>query len=287
LSYAGQVLRVKGSDLRPKRQFGQIGAELIGSPSPQADAEVVIMAAAALTDLGVPNMSVDLGIPTLATAICSAFKIDLSTEAKHLRAALNQKDAPAIEALSEILGAEASQLFATLLKSVGPADKALKTLNKLKLPKIAQAELQNLSAVIACLKDRAPDLTITVDPVETRGYEYHTGPTFTFFALGVRGEIGRGGRYLANNINGDDSPETATGVSLFIDTILRALPEPAPQDRIYVAAAMPGDAQKLRNDGWVVVEFFDEDNSNIDEQAKLAGCTHFWNGRDISTVTKS
>ena len=25
LSYAGQVLRVKGSDLRPKRQFGQIG----------------------------------------------------------------------------------------------------------------------------------------------------------------------------------------------------------------------------------------------------------------------
>ena len=30
LSYAGQVLRVKGSQLRPERQFGQAGIELIG-----------------------------------------------------------------------------------------------------------------------------------------------------------------------------------------------------------------------------------------------------------------
>ena len=30
LSYAGQVLRIKSSNLRPQRQFGQVGAELIG-----------------------------------------------------------------------------------------------------------------------------------------------------------------------------------------------------------------------------------------------------------------
>ena len=30
LSYAGQVLRVRGSEVRPERQFGQAGAELIG-----------------------------------------------------------------------------------------------------------------------------------------------------------------------------------------------------------------------------------------------------------------
>ncbi|MBX9634247.1 MAG: ATP phosphoribosyltransferase regulatory subunit, partial [Magnetospirillum sp.] len=33
LSYAGQVLRVKGSQLRPERQFGQAGIELIGNDS--------------------------------------------------------------------------------------------------------------------------------------------------------------------------------------------------------------------------------------------------------------
>src|SRR5438067_6190667 len=31
LSYAGQVLRVNGSEIRPERQHGQVGAELIGA----------------------------------------------------------------------------------------------------------------------------------------------------------------------------------------------------------------------------------------------------------------
>ena len=34
LSYAGQVLRVKGSEIRPERQIGQVGAELIGGSGP-------------------------------------------------------------------------------------------------------------------------------------------------------------------------------------------------------------------------------------------------------------
>jgi ATP phosphoribosyltransferase regulatory subunit len=287
LSYAGQVLRVKGSDLRPKRQFGQIGAELIGSSSPQADAEVVFMAAAALTDLRVPNLSIDLGLPTLVTTICSAFEIDLSAEGSSLRAALNQKDAPAIEALSGTFGPEPCALFGALLKAVGPADKALATLQEIEFPKEAAAELANLAAVIACLKDRAPDLTITIDPVETRGYEYHTGVTFTFFALNVRGEIGRGGRYLANDTNGNGAPETATGVSLFIDTILRALAKPSPTDRVCVAASKPEVALELRKKGWIVVEHFEENNLITEQHASQSGCTHFWDGDQVAPLIKS
>src|SRR5439155_12102766 len=36
LSYAGQVLRVKGSEIRPERQIGQVGGELIGAEGPPA-----------------------------------------------------------------------------------------------------------------------------------------------------------------------------------------------------------------------------------------------------------
>src|SRR5580692_12745911 len=53
LSYAGDVLRVKGSQLRPERQFVQVGAELIGAPSVAADVEVVRLAADALAAIGV------------------------------------------------------------------------------------------------------------------------------------------------------------------------------------------------------------------------------------------
>src|SRR6266852_6697254 len=60
LSYAGQVLRVKGSNLRPERQVGQAGVELIGSDSARADAEVILLAAEALSALDVRHLSIDL-----------------------------------------------------------------------------------------------------------------------------------------------------------------------------------------------------------------------------------
>src|SRR5579863_4965177 len=75
LSYAGQVLRVKGSEVRPERQFGQIGGELIGAEGPAADVEVIAVAGEALASAGVPNLSVDLTMPTLVPAIAEAFDI--------------------------------------------------------------------------------------------------------------------------------------------------------------------------------------------------------------------
>jgi ATP phosphoribosyltransferase regulatory subunit len=44
LSYAGQCLRVRGSQLAPDRQVAQAGVELIGHDSPQADAEAIVVA---------------------------------------------------------------------------------------------------------------------------------------------------------------------------------------------------------------------------------------------------
>ena len=64
LCYGGQVLRVKGNQLRSKRQLTQAGVELIGAKSPAADAEVILMAVSALSSLGIHEVSVDLGLPS-------------------------------------------------------------------------------------------------------------------------------------------------------------------------------------------------------------------------------
>jgi ATP phosphoribosyltransferase regulatory subunit len=284
LSYAGQVLRVKGSNLRPKRQFGQIGVEMIGSFSPKADAEVILMAAEALSKLGIANLSIDLCLPTLVPTICKSLKIESGPIVSKLMIALDQKDVPAIEMLKKELGEETSNIFFSLLKAVGPVDKALEDLKEINLPKEADAEVNKLSDIILCLKTGIPDLTITIDPVETRGYEYHTGVTFTFFALNVRGEIGRGGRYLVNDANGNKAAETATGASLYVDTILRALPTPLKKDRILVSGSKPGVAFKLRKEGWVTIENFNESDLIDDIQAEKSGCTHFWNGNKVVAI---
>ena len=73
LSYAGQVLRVVGSEIRPERQVGQVGAELIGAAGPAADVEAVAVAAEALAALGVPELSVDVTLPTLVPAVAEAY----------------------------------------------------------------------------------------------------------------------------------------------------------------------------------------------------------------------
>src|SRR5260221_12999726 len=54
LSYAGQVLRVKGEQMRPERQLGQAGIELVGATSAAADAEGVLLAVFALGHAGGP-----------------------------------------------------------------------------------------------------------------------------------------------------------------------------------------------------------------------------------------
>ena len=69
LSYAGQTLRVRGTQLAPERQVAQAGIELIGTDAPEADAEMVLVGAEALAAVGLTRVGFDLTLPPLATLI--------------------------------------------------------------------------------------------------------------------------------------------------------------------------------------------------------------------------
>lgn len=270
LSYAGQVLRVKGSDIRPQRQFAQVGIELIGSKSHLADVEIILMATQGLSSLGIKDISVDLGMPTLVDDICLNRGIEDATTQRKLRAALNQKDRAEIVKL----GGNASVVLDLLLSAVGPADNAINSLKDIKLSPKGEHELSHLEAVVSSLKERTNDLSITVDPVEIRGYEYHTGLTFTIFSNGVRGELGRGGRYNSVNSESENLGEEATGVTLFIDTLVGSMPKPKPPKKMFVPQGSNEDlVKKLTLDGWIAVGELDLSQDQEDEAFRL-GCTH-------------
>jgi ATP phosphoribosyltransferase regulatory subunit len=251
LSYAGQVLRIKGSQMRPERQIGQAGAELIGAGGPAADVEAIAVAGEALAAVGVPHLSVDLTLPTLVPAIADAYGI-AGERAAALRAALDRKDAAAV---AHVAG-EAGELLAELAAIGGAATATRAALDRLLLPERARQERARLGAVLDGLAAAMPALKVTVDPVENRGFEYHTGISFTFFARvdpaqGPLGELGRGGRYEA----GDAArPEPATGFTLYTDTILRTLLPPPPRRRLLVPPeAGHARTAALRQDGWITV----------------------------------
>ena len=271
LAYAGQVLRVRGSQLRPEREFRQAGVELIGASDPAADAEVISLAAAALRDGGVSDISVDINLPTLVPGLCDNMQLD-EASVSNLRLALDRKDVEAVRGMGE-----GGDLFSALLRATGPAAESLAKLADIGLPSMAEEERHQLMEVVDFVQAASPEAMITIDPVEHRGFEYHTGLSFTLFAHGVRGEIGRGGRYRAG------ADESATGFSLFLDSIMRAVPVPQAEAHVFLPFGLvPGQAAAIREDGWISVAGLSP-VENTQQEARRLRCTHVLeNGRPIA-----
>ena len=272
LSYAGEILRVRGGELRPERQFRQVGFELIGiGAGALCDAEVILLAADALAGLGIEGtLSVDLNAPTLVASLLAAAGLDAG-RAGPLRDALDRKDAAAVE---EAAGEDAGPLL-YLLRAAGPAERALGVLKPLVLSGAAAAALAHLLEVAALLREAAPALPLTIDPVEWRGFEYHSGTGFSLFAGGVRNELGRGGRYA---VGAGAGAEEAAGCTLYLDTLLRAAPPPPPPRRVYLPhATSRADGAALRADGWVTIAGLAPEADAAAEAARL-GCSHVWQG---------
>ena len=273
LGYTGEVLRVRGNQLRPEREFAQVGAELIGAESAMADIEIISLAVESLRAIGVPGLSVDLTVPPLVPALLEEVASLSSDRRAALREALDRKDSAAVREL----GGDAAETLLLLMEATGPADRSLAVLGRLALPEGAARERARLQAVVAGLHLRIPDLDITVDPVEIRGFEYHTGVAFTIFSRGERSEIGAGGRYVATlNGAGNDNGEPATGFTLYVDPILRVLPEPARPSRVFMPAPQDHAAAKaLRADGWSTVAAL-ENVEDAKAEARRLGCSHVW-----------
>ncbi len=265
LCYAGEVLRTTANQLNPEREVVQVGAELIGSPTAEADAEIILVAIETLRAAGVERMSLDLMVPPLVPAVLSRLGLPAkATDA--LRQAIDRKDVAAVQ---ELAGDDAT-LFAGLLEATGPRDAAMAALSALDLPDDARAALDRLAAVVDLVTAVEPELSITLDPAENRGFEYHTGIAFSLFARGVRAEMGRGGRYRPNH----DPEGTATGFTLYLERVLQALPDPRRPETVFVPHGTHRDeTAALRRDGRVTVAGL-EPVDDAEAEARRMGCTY-------------
>ena len=270
IMYAGQVLRVRGTHLEPERQFSQAGIELIGAPEGAADAEVIVIVAEALASLGVLGVSIDLALPTLVPSILSAANVP-AKNLDPLRAALDHKDVAEIKAL----GAGAGEILTALVAASGPYSDAVSRLSGIELPKQAQIQWQGLVAVAEAVRIASPDLSLTVDAVENRGFEYHCGVTFSVFAQGAQRELGRGGRYALSHSDGD---EPATGATLLVDALLGVMPNRVLAKRLYVPFATPRTVvSDWQGKGWSVVAGLSKTNNDVAEAQRLK-CSHILAG---------
>lgn len=264
LCYAGPILQIRPDPLKSERQLTQAGIELIGTDSPNADAEVMTVAAEALMALDIRDISIDINLPGLLIELCPEAQGDPVLRVR-IRDAVQRRDAATIAQLP----VKRSAMLASLIETAGPVEKTLELLKK-----ASSTQTETLKGVVDILKKNCPQVTFTLDPLEYRGFDYHQGIGFSIFARGLRHEVGRGGRYLTERDN-------ATGFTLYVTHLLRLLAPPKEKKRILVPQEAPIDAlHKLRAEGWVTLGSLTDKPR---EEAKHLGCSHiFENGKAMA-----
>lgn len=267
LCYAGQVLRLRGTQLRPERQFGQVGAELIGSENLQADIEAILLAVDALQAIGVTQLSLDLCLPPLTAEILKSLHLS-EAQITRITHALDQKDQDILEQIDP----KAAQFFQPLLAVMGNVDKF--DLQKLPadLPETAQNMVSRLEQAISILKQHCPALPITLDLLERRGFDYQSDMCFSLYAKGAVAELGRGGRYVTPN------NEPAVGFSLFTDILTKVSPVAEIAKTLFVPLSTEkAKITDLHQQGWKTISALevyqtDQDLIAAAQQQKCDAC---------------
>lgn len=245
LWYGGPMFRAERPQAGRYREFWQIGGESFGNPSPQADAETLLLVRDILTSVGLTG-----GVRFLVNSIGCAACRPAYREA--LKTYLSARKSDLCENCVRRL--ERNPLRALDCKGDGPkfGDAPLMADHLCEACRIHRDEVYALLKASAFPFEEAPRLV--------RGLDYYTRTVFEVTAPGQGSQdaIGAGGRYdgLVKLLGGPDTP--AVGFALGVDRVARALQAQGfsapPPKKIFVAQAGVGTsvtaftlAQKLRS----------------------------------------
>jgi histidyl-tRNA synthetase len=235
--YAGPLFRHERPQKGRYRQFHQYGAECLGSPNPESDTEIILLANEILQRIGVQRYTLEintLGSPEARTAYRAKLVDYLKSHAASLSA-------------DSLRRMETNPL--RVLDSKDPGDRPIVDAAPRLVDHLDEASVAHFAGVRAILD--AAGILYIVNPVMVRGLDYysHTVFEFTTDALGSQNALCGGGRYdpLFALIGGTDAP--AVGFSIGIDRVMllleteRTEASKGPSPDVYLCAI--GDAARL------------------------------------------
>ncbi|NQW93106.1 MAG: histidine--tRNA ligase [Polaromonas sp.] len=213
LYYMGPMFRHERPQRGRYRQFHQMGAEALGFPGAEVDAELILLADALWNELGLTNVRLELN------------SLGQPDERKLHRAALIAY----FQAHSDVLDEEAKRRMHNnplrLLDSKNPAMQAMLEAAPKLMDFLGEASLQHFNSVKAMLD--ANGVTYRINPRLVRGMDYYNLTVFEFVttSLGSQGTICGGGRYdyLIEQIGGKPAP--AVGWALGVERVLELIKE--------------------------------------------------------------
>jgi histidyl-tRNA synthetase len=227
LSYVGPFFRHERPQAGRYRQFHQLGVEAIGTDSPLADAETIMLLSDLLIELGVPGVELRLG----SLGSLDSRRSYLEELKAHLRAhegELSREVRERID-LNPLRAFDADDEGTQAVMASAPTI----------VERLGEADAEHF-AVVRSLLDAA-GVAYKIDPTLVRGLDYYTRTIFSFVCegLGAQSEVGGGGRYdgLIEQLGGPPTP--AVGWAAGIERILLALNEDEEASRrdVFIAVA--------------------------------------------------
>jgi histidyl-tRNA synthetase len=213
--YFGQCFRYERPQSGRYREFFQFGAELIGAPNPESDAEVIGLAAAMIAKSGLGNFSIRVGhIGILRSKLSEA--------------GVKAENAPSIlQKLDKKVYDEAMPL----MQQAGMSDASIedvvnltKTIGGVEVLETLTGEPRDhLMEVFRVLQSYGFS-DVKVDLGVVRGLDYYTGIVFEVDApmLGAEKQVCGGGSYSLTELFGGEKT-FSTGFAIGFDRILLAL----------------------------------------------------------------
>lgn len=265
LCYAGPVIKLRATQLRPEREETQAGVELIGSDCVAASREVLELAVDALAAAGARRITVDLTLPDLVERLSETSLPVPPDRRDRLRELLDAKDAGA-------LAAEGFGDWLPLIACTGNVGGALQALSGWS----AAAPLADGIAALRTLADGLP-ARVTLDPAERHGFAYQSWFGFALYVEGVAGEVGRGGSYTI--LHPDAREEPAIGFSIYPDPLIGSVESVARPMLFLPPGHDPAVARRLRGEGWRTRTAFANDTD-----PRAIACSHRLNGEHIEEL---
>jgi histidyl-tRNA synthetase len=196
LWYLSTFFRAEAPQRGRYRQFWQVGAEAIGSASPETDAELVVLLAELLEAIGVKGTTLSLaslGTPETRAQYRTALTAYLREHEQQL--------APEVRSRIDLNPMRA-------FDSSDPGTReAMRDAPKL-LDRLEPEDAEHFAQVRQLLDDVG--LRYELDPTLVRGLDYYTRTVFEFSsdALGAQSGVGGGGRYdrLIELLDGPPTP---------------------------------------------------------------------------------
>ena len=192
--YAGTVLHSKPQNFNSSRAPLQLGAELYGHDSIEADVEMIDVMLGILAQAhALDGAHLDLGHVGLFRSLIRFAGLDKNSE-QQLSDLYQRKALPELKALTQNL-AHGDDFYA-----LGRYACDLSQLEQhLSAVILADADfsdaLQNLKLTLNAIQQRWPQLSIGIDAVELRSYHYHTGLMYAVYAPERAAPLAQGGRY--------------------------------------------------------------------------------------------